>query len=78
MEFNLQDFLRDMRQEQNDSHVAMSRKIDNVLNRVNDHETRLILVEQTRKTVRWVVGILITGGVGVLYQVVAALIKHTP
>lgn len=58
--FNLQYFLQDMRREQREDHEALSKKVDNVLDTVNNHETRITTVENTRKTLLWLGAALIT------------------
>lgn len=71
MEFNIQDYLRDMREEQQQDHKDLSAKIDDVTSamftridvvdrRVSRHETRIVVVENTRKSLRWLGAALIS------------------
>ncbi len=70
MEFNIQDYLRDMREEQQQDHKDLSAKVDEMATaffgrvelvdrRVSRHETRLVVVENTRRSLRWLGAALI-------------------
>lgn len=59
MEFNLQQFLTEMRAEQKEDHKELSAKVDKVVETLHNHDTRITIVENTRKTMRWAVGVLI-------------------
>lgn len=61
MEFNLQTFLSEMRDEQREDHRDLSNKVDNMLETLQDHETRLTVVENSYKSAKWFVALLITG-----------------
>lgn len=71
VKFNLQTFLSEMRTEQNDRFDKLDGKVDTVVVKVNDHETRIVVVENTRKAVKWlgatVIGALIVAGIDLLF-----------
>jgi hypothetical protein len=86
MEFNIQDYLRDMREEQQQDHrdlaerieshtLALHGRVSSVNERVNKHETRLVVVENTRKTLLWLGTALITALLGFVGDM---LINHLP
>ena len=58
-EFNLQQFLEGMRHEQREGHYELAEKIDQVASKVGAHETRLVMLEETRKNLRWVVATVV-------------------
>lgn len=70
MEFNLQTFLSEMRREQNENYKDLANRVDGVVTTVNNHETRLVIVENDRKTVRWLAATLIVAALGVVARVV--------
>ena len=83
-EFDLQTFLSEMRQEQNDSHrnlaakmdsinTELTRQIDDVVETQFAHHTRIALVENFRRTARWVIATLI---VGVVTGAVDLIVNH--
>lgn len=71
VKFNLQSFLSEMRSEQNDRFNGLETKIDQAVTKVNEHETRIVVVENTRRAVKWlgatVVGALIVGLVDLVF-----------
>lgn len=84
--FNLQQFLADMREEQRSDMQTLTGKLDNmsgqlhgrisaVHTKVNDHETRIVVVENTRKAMRWLAG---TAIVAVLGAALEFLFNHLP
>lgn len=73
MDFNIQDYLRDMREEQQRDHAELASKLDSVVENVGKHETRLVLVENTRRNLRWLTTALVTA----LLAVIGDLIVHT-
>lgn len=84
--FNLQEFLADMREEQRSEMRALGGKVDTlsyqlhgrisaVQTKVNDHETRIVVVENTRKMMRWLAG---TAIVALLGGVVEFVFNHLP
>lgn len=86
MEFNIQDYLHDMRAEQQRDHRDLSSKIEGIsaamharISSVNDHvirhETRLVVVENTRRTLLWLGTALITA---LLAFVGDLVINHLP
>ena len=64
MEFDLQSFLHEMRDEQRADHAALSAKVDAITEVVRAHETRLTVVEGTRRTTRWIVGACAVSAIG--------------
>lgn len=62
--FNLPEFLVAMREEQKKDVTTLAGKVDIVLAKVNDHETRIKIVEETRNTARWLIGVLIVALLG--------------
>jgi ABC-type transporter Mla subunit MlaD len=84
--FDLQKFLSEMREEQRrdlaelrdeqrEAARELSTRIDNALRTLQDHETRLVVVESTRKSVRWLAGTVIAALVGAALDV---LFVHIP
>jgi hypothetical protein len=61
-EFDLQEFLAEMRKEQREDHKVLSDKVDIAVNLLHNHETRIVIVENMRKSVRWLIGAGIGGG----------------
>ena len=59
MEIDLQQWLMDMER-------RLGAKIDRVDEKVTGHETRIAIVENTRRTVRWLVGFVVAGVVAFL------------
>lgn len=68
MDFNLQDYLHDMRKEQREDHESLTEKVDKVLEVTSDHETRIVVVENTRKLLLWAAAAVATGGLGMLFN----------
>jgi hypothetical protein len=66
MNFDLQQYLKEMRDDQREDHKEVVDKLDAVIVRVQDHETRIVVVENTRKTMRWLTGTVIVALVGAL------------
>lgn len=52
-EFNLQQFLEGMRHEQREGHYELAEKIDKVASKVEAHNTRIMMLEETRRNMRW-------------------------
>lgn len=75
MNFDMQQFLSEMRQEQREDHQVVVTKLDSVIVKVADHETRIVVVENTRKTMLWLAGTVI---VALLGAVLDFLVNHTP
>lgn len=69
--FDLQTFLSEMRKEQREDHESLSLKVDNLLETMQDHETRIVIVENTRKNMRWLAGTVIVGLVTFLLDLIA-------
>lgn len=72
VDFDVQTFLRDMRNEQNDAHSKLEEKIDGLKTTISNHETRLTVVENDRSTLRWFFGSIIAAAIGF----VVSLWKH--
>jgi hypothetical protein len=47
-DFNLQQFLQDMRDEQKTDHLELSKKVEEALKVQSDHTTRITLLERFR------------------------------
>lgn len=62
----MRDEQRAMRSEHKEDHTTLMEKFDTVFKKLGDHETRITVVENTRKTVRWLGGTVIVGGIGFL------------
>ncbi len=71
MEFDHQAFLRDMRKETNDGLKSIDGKVDEVLVKVNDHETRIVVVEGTRRTLLWLGGAVLIALLPVVFDLAA-------
>lgn len=69
-EFNLQKVLSDMRTEQREDHQALMTKFDTIATVVNEHETRLVVVEKTQKSVLAMGGALTLAFFGALADAV--------
>jgi hypothetical protein len=67
MEFNIQEYLTDMRQEQQVQHTELSRKIDalqvHTSERLGRHDTRLTVLENGHKLARWFAATTVGGGI---------------
>lgn len=72
VKFDLQQYLETMESRAQERHTALVEKVDTVVTKVNDHETRIVLVENTRRTVKWlgatVIGALIVAGLDLLFS----------
>lgn len=83
MDFNLQQFLSEMRQEQRDDHKELSTKVEDGFSDVklamSNHEIqdtirfasidkRLDSVENTRRSIRWLAGTVIVAAIGVAFE----------
>ena len=55
-----------MRRELNEKIDGVDTKVTGVVTIVNRHETRIVIIENTRKTIRWLVGIGLVGLVAFL------------
>lgn len=64
MDFNLQQYLGEMREENREDHKATNEKLDRALGRINNHETRIVVVEGTRKIILWLAGVTIVALLG--------------
>lgn len=73
MEWDLQTYLRDMRQEQQEDHLRLSVKIDSVVTVLNKHDKRIATVENTRKTMLWLGSSLIVAVIGFIVDM---LVNH--
>lgn len=58
-EYLLYTELRELRQEQQDQHKAVMSKLEGVIETQGDHETRLVVLENTRRNMRWAVGTVV-------------------
>jgi hypothetical protein len=72
MEFNIQEYLADMREEQQDQHMELSRKIDTLQlhtsERLGKHDTRLTVLENGHKIARWFAATTVGGGIVALFS----------
>ena len=79
MSMDTLEFLVDMRRELkadairleeklDKNNKALTKKLDDTLVILNNHETRLVIVEGTRKNIRWLGGTLIAGAVAAAYD----------
>lgn len=75
MSFDLESFLRDMRREQRDSHQALAEKVDSVDAKLATHDTRLTVLENTRKTIRWLTVTLIGGAITVALELITGFFR---
>lgn len=66
--FNLQDYLEARFGE-------VREKLDELAGVKSDHELRIAAIEQTHKTVRWVVGVVLVGFFGMIFDLVS---NHIP
>jgi hypothetical protein len=53
LEFNLQQYLSEMRSEQRADTLLLSEKIDGVKDTLGRHNTRITIVENTRRVLIW-------------------------
>ena len=70
VDFNLQTFLSEMREELCGKIDRVDGKVDMVTVRITDHETRISVVENTRKIIRWLAGVLLVGAVAFVFDVI--------
>lgn len=75
MQFDLQAFLRDMKEEQKEDHDRLEKKIDEALDTLNNHETRLVVVENTRKAMLWLGTTLLLAFLGIAGDLVVTHFK---
>ena len=84
MDFNLQDFLRDMREEQRDGFHTITDRAERLADELTKHtkddaviaerlDGRLKNIEDVKSTMRWFVGALVLGAIGVSFD---ALVNH--
>ena len=68
--WDLQSYLEDMRQEQREAHKTLTDKLDELGKTVAGHETRITVLDNMRRNVRWLatvtIGALIMGGLDLL------------
>lgn len=74
-DFNLQQYLESMESNRREDHVRLEAKLDKVVDKVNDHETRLVVVETTRRAMIWLAGTAVAGAISVLYSLVSKLLS---
>lgn len=75
MKFDLQTFLSEMRKEQKEDHDALSARVGAVLEKVSDHETRLVVVEKSQAVARWFGGAVVVGFIAFVFDLV---LNHVP
>lgn len=72
VKWDLQQYLEHMEVQATNRHNELVGKVDSVVEKVNDHEGRLVLVEGTRKSIRWLavtmVGALLVGAVDFIFN----------
>lgn len=71
--FNLQSFLSDMRREQREDHAELSGKVDTIVTTIGQHETRIVVVENTRKLLMWLGA---SFGVAVIGFLIDMVVNH--
>lgn len=76
--FDLQTFLSDMRREQKEDHDNLASELREFRNTLASHDKRIERVEDTRKTLRWVGGLLIAGMITVAIDVVSNHMTAAP
>lgn len=74
-EFDLQIFLRDMRQEQKDDMVRLSTKVDKISADLASHETRIAIVEGFYRAATWFTRV---GAAAIITMVYDILKNHLP
>lgn len=74
MDFNLQQYLEAARAEQNEQHNRLEEKIDRLEGKVDrfaavqaSHNTRLVVLEGTRRNLHWLGGTVIVSAVGAFF-----------
>jgi hypothetical protein len=70
VQFDLQEFLSEMRQEQRADHKELSEKIDGIKTTQGEHNTRIVTLESHRKTVIWLGTTLLAAVFGAIVDVV--------
>lgn len=79
--FNLQQFLKDMRDEQNEAllelrkeqeknHQTLVTKVDNLASTVQNHEARIKKHEDVHRDQRWMIGAVIVGFIAFIFDVI--------
>lgn len=70
--WDLQSYLEDMRKEQREAHAVLTEKLDDLGKTVASHETRLTVLDNMRRNVRWLVtatiGALIMGATDLFFK----------
>jgi hypothetical protein len=69
MNFDMQQFLTDMRREQHEAHEKLEDKIDDIKTITSSHETRLVVIEHGRHLVKWAIGLSFGAVVSLLLKV---------
>lgn len=67
VEFDLQEFLTDMRDTLSEKIDGVDKKVAGMTARVDSHEIRLTLIETSRRTIKfWAATVISGGGIGVI------------
>jgi hypothetical protein len=75
MQFDLQTYLSERFKEVREDISDVSKKVDKLDTKLDDHETRLVVVENARRTMRWLAGAVIVGFVTFLFDL---FLTHLP
>lgn len=73
IEFDLQSYLSEMRSEQRADTLLLSEKIDGVKDTLGKHDTRIAIVENTRRVLVWLGATL---GVGLVTFLIDMVVNH--
>ena len=73
--FDTLEFLVDMRKELREDLQNLGKKVDSAITVLNNHETRMVVVENSRRTMLWLAGTLFAGFVTFLFDL---FVNHVP
>ena len=65
-DFDLQRFLTEMEGRLTVKIEGIDRRVVGVVTVVNEHETRIVVIENTRRAMKWLMGVAIVGLIGFL------------
>jgi len=77
-EFDLQRYLENMERRADERHIATVEKIDEMNVTVNDHSTRLVVLEGTEKRHRWYATTTVAALIGFLFDLLLNRLGRRP
>lgn len=77
-QFNLQTYLSEMREESRTQYSELDAKLDTIKDTLGEHNTRITIVENTRKLLVWASGALVVGVIGFIFDMVKNHLSQHP